>query len=83
VWQLLNDADGRVDGSKEIESFWEKAQALDEADRLNGANTDRDVFYEAIEAEARGVYPADEPPPWVPDPDRLTRRGYENPRNYE
>jgi hypothetical protein len=41
--------------------------------------TDLTIRYEALMIEATVVHPADESPPWVPDPDRLRRRGYELP----
>jgi hypothetical protein len=77
VWRFWKDDDGRTDDAKVIGGFWNESEAVAEASRLNESNTDPAVWYEVIETEASGVYPADENPPWVPDPERLTRRGYE------
>jgi hypothetical protein len=80
VFRFGQDGHGRTDSAVEIASFWDQAEALAERERLSAANTDVAVSYEVIEAEATVVYPADEPPPWVHDPDRLRRRGYEDPQ---
>jgi hypothetical protein len=77
VTRFWEDADGLTDDAKEIASFWNQREAAAEANRLNHSNTDPAVWYEVIEAEVSGVYPADEKPPWVRDPERLIRRGYE------
>jgi len=79
VWRFWKDADGVTDDAKDSGRFWDRSEAVAEANRRNDANTDPAVWYEVIESEATGVYPADEKPPWVPDPGRLRRRGYERP----
>jgi hypothetical protein len=79
VMRFAEDTDGRIDDAKDVASFWEEARARDEASRLNQANRDQTVIYEVVEVEASGVYPADEEPPWVPDPERFSSRGYEDP----
>jgi hypothetical protein len=80
VFRIGQDEHGRDDSFVEIASFWDRAEAVAERERLNGANADVAVYYEVIEAEATVVYPADESPPWVHDPDRLRKRGYEDPQ---
>jgi hypothetical protein len=77
LWTVIRYADGRIDDATDVGSFWEEARARDEASRLTQANGDSTVSYEVVEGEASGVYPADENPPWMPDPERLIRRGYE------
>jgi hypothetical protein len=79
VWSFWKDEDGRTDDAKIIGRFWGHSEALAEMNRQNEANTDESAWFEVTETEASGVYPADEKPPWVPDPDRLARRGYERP----
>ena len=75
--RFWKDDDGRTDDAKHIGYFWSQAEATAEASHLNETNDDPAAWYEVIEVEASGVYPADENPPWVPDLERLTRRGYE------
>ena len=82
LWTVLRyaeDADGRIDDQKLVGSFWEEGRAREEASRLIQASGDPAVGYAVIQGEASGVYPADENPPWIRDPERLTRRGYEKP----
>jgi hypothetical protein len=79
VMRFAEDTDGRMDDAKDVASFWEEAPARDEATRLSQTNDDPTVTYEVVEVEATGVYPADEEPPWVRDPERLVRRGHEKP----
>jgi hypothetical protein len=50
-----------------------------ERERLNAMSGGSEVHHEVVTAEATVVYPADELPPWMHDPDRLKRRGYEDP----
>lgn len=49
-----------------------------ERSRLASTNDDADVVYEIVGGTAHGVYPEDESPPWVDDPERLRKRGYED-----
>lgn len=77
VMRFWKDEDGRTDDAKDIGHFWNQPEAVAEANHLNDANDDPAVWFEVIEVEASGIYPADENPPWVPDPERLIRRGYE------
>ena len=79
VYRVEEDSDGRTDGVVDCGSFWTEAEAVTERDRLQTATTEERLTYEVIENVATVVYPADEPPPWVADPDRLKRRGYEQP----
>jgi hypothetical protein len=57
--------------------FWERALAVEERERLTRLNDAAAVHYEVIETTATVVYLDDESPPWVADPDRLKKRGYE------
>jgi hypothetical protein len=80
LWTIMRfwkDADGLIDDADEVGSFWSQDDAVAETNRLNQGNTDPAVSYDVIQAEASGVYPADEEPPWVRDAERLIRRGYE------
>ncbi len=82
VWLLMRfelDEDGRDDDCVEIGSFWERAEAVAERERLAALVESPSVHYELIETEATGVYPDDESPPWISDPDRWKKRGYERP----
>ncbi len=80
VVRFERDDYGLDDNSVDIASFWDRAEALAERDRLESTNIDPTAHHEIIEAEATVVYPSDEAPPWVPDADRLKKRGYEDPR---
>jgi hypothetical protein len=80
VYRFWQNADGIDDDAKDLGLFWDQTGAVEEADRLNRSNTDPAVRYEVLEHEVIGVYPADEKPPWVSDPDRWKKRGYEAPR---
>lgn len=75
--RFWKDEDGRDDDAKNVGHFWNEPEAVAEAGRLNESNDDPAVRFEIIEVESSGIYPADENPPWVPDPERLIRRGYE------
>jgi hypothetical protein len=77
VMRVEQDEDGRDDGCVRVGSFWEEPLAVAEQQLLEAANSDPTVRHEVIASEPTVVYPADESPPWVPDPDRLKRRGYE------
>lgn len=74
---IERDKDGRDDGWVECNVFWNEADAIAERDRLAEANTDVSFYYVVSDDMATGVYPADETPPWIQDPDRLKERGYE------
>jgi hypothetical protein len=75
------EVDERGDDESFLEagSFWSEEEARSECERLQGLQPDLTIRYEALTIEATVVHPADESPPWVPDPDRLRRRGYELP----
>jgi hypothetical protein len=75
--RFWEDENGLTEESRHLGSFWDKAEAVGELDRLRESTDDSSTTYEVIEVDASGVYPADETPPWVHDPDRLHRRGYE------
>ena len=80
AWHICRvEADERGEDEFFMEggTFWSEAEARSECARLQQIQTNPAVRYEALVAEATVVYPADETPPWVPDPDRLRRRGYE------
>jgi hypothetical protein len=77
VGRYERDEDGRTDGYVEVESFWSQEEADRERDRLHALNQNPSAEYVVQEHETTVVYPADEPPPWEPDPDRLRRRGWE------
>jgi hypothetical protein len=70
---------GEDESFLEAGAFWSEEEAQSECERLQGLQTDLTIRYEALMIEATVVHPADESPPWVPDPDRLRRRGYELP----
>jgi hypothetical protein len=78
VYRIWTDEDGIDDAIKDMGLFWGEENAVEEAARLNEANEDPDIRFEVIEHVTTGIYPADESPPWVPDPERLARRGYES-----
>ena len=83
MWEVAcvtQDANGFDDGWVECGTFWNEAEAHAERDRLQAANTDTSSRYEVIELISTGIYPDDEHPPWIDDPDRLKRRGYEGPQ---
>ena len=80
VWEvarLTRDADGFDDDYDACGTFWNQAEANAERDRLQTANTDASSRYEVFQFLITGTYPDDEQPPWIDDPDRLKRRGYE------
>jgi hypothetical protein len=80
IWEVARverDDDGRDDGYVACASFWNEADATAERDRLERVNTDESNYFVVVEDIVTVVYPADEEPPWVDDPDRLKRRGYE------
>lgn len=82
VWFLMRferDEFGRDDECAEVGMFWAEARAVDERERLTQLNADAAIHYEIAEATTTVVYPDDESPPWVTDPDRLKKRGYEQP----
>jgi hypothetical protein len=79
VYRMWTNDEGRVDDARDVGKFWEQSRAESAAARLNDANTDPAVEYIVSESEAFGYYPADEEPPWVSDPDRRKKRGYEAP----
>jgi len=82
VWtvaRIERDENGLDDGCFECASFWHETEAIAERDRLEAANTDQSSRYVIIQSMATVAYPSDELPPWVEDPDRLSRRGYETP----
>ena len=82
VWWVMRferDEHGLADDAKEVARCWNRSEADAERDRLAGANADAAVHYEVIEVEATFVYPEDESPPWISDPDRWKKRGYERP----
>lgn len=79
VYRMWTNEAGRVDDARDVGTFWEQGRAESEAARLNHANADTAVEYIVSESEATGYYPADEEPPWVSDPDRWRKRGYEGP----
>jgi hypothetical protein len=80
VMRFERDEHGLDDDCKELASFWERPQAIAERERLARLNTNPPAHYEVIEVEVTVAFPDDEPPPWVSDPDRWKKRGYERPR---
>lgn len=66
-----------MDDWQHVSGHWDEPSARDEASRLNRANDEPSARYDVVQVESRGVYPADESPPWEPDPDRFKSRGYE------
>jgi hypothetical protein len=77
VMRMERDEQGIEDGFLESGLFWDESQAVAEQERLESLNADPKARYVVIEATASVVYPSDESPPWVSDPERLARRGYE------
>jgi hypothetical protein len=77
VARIERDKDGRDDGYVVCASYWNEADATAERERLDRGNTDESYYFVVVEQLVTVVYPADEQPPWVDDPDRLKRRGYE------
>jgi hypothetical protein len=77
VMRMERDEHGTEDGFLESGVFWDESQAVVEQERLERLNADPKSRYVVIEATASVVYPSDESPPWVSDPERLKRRGYE------
>ena len=82
IWLLMRmerDEFGQDDDCAEVGMFWERAPAVEERDRLTKLNDAPAVHYEIVRATTTIVYPDDESPPWVPDPERWKKRGYEQP----
>jgi len=77
VFRMERDEFGQDDGAHEAGRFWTEEEALAEQRRLTKENSDPRSYFIAIEVEATVVYPDDEEPPWVDDPDRLKKRGWE------
>jgi hypothetical protein len=80
IWEVARierDKDGRDDGYVVCGLHWNEADAAVERDRLERENTDDSFYFVVAEETVTVAYPADEHPPWVDDPDRLKRRGYE------
>jgi hypothetical protein len=77
VMRMERDEHGTEDGFLEPGFFWHEAEAFAERERLERLNADPEARYVVIDATASVVYPDDESPPWVSDPDRLKKRGYE------
>jgi hypothetical protein len=73
----LGQYEGQVSEFVEVGDFWTEAAAGAERERLASLNTDPDVVFDVIEGTARGIYPADESPPWDDDLKRLAKRGYD------
>lgn len=73
------DERGYDESFLEAGAFWSEEEARSECERLQRLQSDPTTRYEPLMAEGTVVYPADESPPWVPDPDRLRKRGYELP----
>jgi hypothetical protein len=73
------DEEGRDDDCVEVGTFWEESSAVAEQDRLAALEANPAVHYEVVATEATVVYPDDESSPWVSDPDRWKKRGYERP----
>jgi hypothetical protein len=69
------------DGAGEFGDFWDEAEAVATRDRLTAENEDDRYRFYVVRAEATVVYPEDEQPPWIDDPDRLKNRGWE-PESY-
>jgi hypothetical protein len=81
VMRFKRDERGIDDNWVQVGSFWNETQALTEQAKLDSLSDDPSVHHEVIRTEATVVYPADESPPWVADPDRLAKRGYERPEH--
>ncbi len=79
VARIEQDERGLDDGYVDCGSFWNEADAIAERDRLDAENTDPAARFVVDRNIATAVYPSDELPPWIDDPDRLKRRGYEMP----
>lgn len=77
VIEMTRDENGWDDGALLLDSFWSEADALGERDRLAALNRDESTYYSVVENEITVVYPSDELPPWMPDLDRLKKRGYD------
>ena len=77
VARIERDENGLDDGYVECASFWHQSHAIAERDRLEAANKDESFYCVIDESTATVVYPSDELPPWIEDPGRLKRRGYE------
>jgi hypothetical protein len=82
IWQVVRielDERGEDELFMHGAAFWSEDEALAERDRSRALNQDPDVRFELLESVGEVVYPADEAPPWVNDPDRWRKRGYEDP----
>jgi len=79
VFEMERDEDGRDDGAIFIKSYWHESEARSECNRLSAMCVDESRHYVVIKNEVSVVYPSDESPPWVPHPDRLKKRGWEDP----
>jgi len=83
VWTVLCNVrtDYGEDGAGAFGTFWDEAEAEATRDRLAREKDDDNYIFYVVRTEASGVYPDDEQPPWVDDPDRLKKRGWE-PESY-